>query len=309
MKRSYTFLSLFILLSCKASSVNETELSETEAWELSYRMFQSSILENHEIGIQQFDSLLQSKRELEPKIINVGLELLNKKNQHQKIVSILQNTDEQSKIYMCGKGWLADALNKEEWKQICAGIKEKELAISHPKLQKELVVMFINDQAVRGGDVSELAKEFNLKVDSISYHTDGVGTDYINRKKLKNILSEYGFPTKSMVGDVGMRSVFFVIQHSDEDKYFQESQLEEIEKAVERGDLEGQLYAYLFDRIQVNAGQKQLYGTQFKNVDVRTKTVELAPVEDMENLDSRRMKMGMVPIKIYKELMLYQAGK
>jgi len=42
-------------------------------------------------------------------------------------------------------------------------------------------------------------------------------------------------------------------------------------------------------RTKINGGEKQLYGTQFKNVDPINKTVELADTDDIENLDRRRM--------------------
>jgi hypothetical protein len=34
------------------------------------------------------------------------------------------------------------------------------------------------------------------------------------------------------------------------------------------------------------------------------KVVELAETEDLENLDRRRMEVGMMPIEMYKEFML-----
>jgi hypothetical protein len=77
-----------------------------------------------------------------------------------------------------------------------------------------------------------------------------------------------------------------------------------IEKAVKKGDMDGQSYAYLYDRIQINSGERQLYGTQFAKVDSSNKTVELAETEDLENLDRRRMEVGMMPIEMYKEFML-----
>lgn len=95
-----------------------------------------------------------------------------------------------------------------------------------------------------------------------------------------------------------------IIQHADRDKEWQQSQLENVEIAVKKGDLDGQSYAYLYDRIQVNNGEKQLYGTQFSKVDPVSKTVELAPTEDIEHLDERRMEIGLMPIEMYKIFML-----
>jgi hypothetical protein len=101
-----------------------------------------------------------------------------------------------------------------------------------------------------------------------------------------------------------MYGVFLMLQHSDGDKEWQKSQLPNIEKAVKKGDLQGQSYAYLYDRIKINSGEKQLYGSQFSKVDPVIKSVELAETEDLENLDNRRREMGMMPIEMYKRLML-----
>jgi hypothetical protein len=62
-------------------------------------------------------------------------------------------------------------------------------------------------------------------------------------------------------------------------------------------------FAVSYDRIKVNAGEKQLYGTQFATVDPITKTAELQPTEDLDNLDDRRREMGMMPIQMYKRMM------
>jgi hypothetical protein len=80
--------------------------------------------------------------------------------------------------------------------------------------------------------------------------------------------------------------------------------LHELGNAVKKGDMDGQSYAYLYDRIKMNSGEKQLYGTQFADVDAVNGTVTLAETEDMDNLDHRRMEIGMMPIEMYKELML-----
>jgi hypothetical protein len=54
----------------------------------------------------------------------------------------------------------------------------------------------------------------------------------------------------------------------------------------------------------MNGGEKQLYGTQFANVDPLQQTVELAEIEDLEHLDTRRREIGMMPIEMYKRFML-----
>ncbi|KEO73920.1 DUF6624 domain-containing protein [Anditalea andensis] len=125
--------------------------------------------------------------------------------------------------------------------------------------------------------------------------------DEKHRNRLKEIFKEYSFPTRKSVGKDAMNGIFLMIQHADMDKQWQKSQLKNIEKAVQNDDIDSQSYAYLYDRIQINNGQDQLYGTQFSKVDPLNKAVELTPTEDIDNLDKRRMEMGMMPIGMYKE--------
>ena len=82
-----------------------------------------------------------------------------------------------------------------------------------------------------------------------------------------------------------MQGVFYIIQHADHDLDWQSAQLPLIKKAVDQEDLEADNYAYLYDRVQVNAGKPQRYGTQFEDVDYINKTVKLKPVEDLDQLD------------------------
>jgi len=46
-----------------------------------------------------------------------------------------------------------------------------------------------------------------------------------------------------------------------------------------------------------------------KNVDPINKTVELSDTEDIENLDRRRMEVGMMPIQMYEQIMLRNLPK
>lgn len=73
--------------------------------------------------------------------------------------------------------------------------------------------------------------------------------------------------------------------------------------------MDGQSYAYLYDRVRINGVEKQLYGTQFADVDPVNGTVTLAETEDIDNLDHRRMGIGMMPIEMYKELMIKNIQK
>lgn len=121
---------------------------------------------------------------------------------------------------------------------------------------------------------------------------------------LIEIIAEYGFPTRKLVGKDAMDAVFIIVQHANRDADWQKAQLPFFKMAVEKGDLDASDYAYLYDRTQMVAGEKQRFGTQFQMVDSKQGIAELYPVEDPANLDRRRMKMGLMPIELYRRLML-----
>ncbi len=250
--------------------------------------------ENYEIANSQFDSLLNLTDKVERKFIVTGLEAKSKLNKNEEIITLLNTQNDEVLREICTKQFLKNT-------KPCAGLAEEK--VENKTLQMELIKMYVNDQAARGNIMEDVIFKFNLDTTQIT-HNGAVGVDESNRNRLKEIFEEYGFPTRKLVGKDAMQGIFIMIQHADGDKEWQKLQLENIEKAVKNGDMDGQSYAYLYDRIKINSGEKQLYGTQFAKVDPINKTVELAETEDIDNLDERRREIGMMPIEMYKNFML-----
>lgn len=277
-------------------SQNKSEkIADVEIWKLGWRMIASSMDENYELSSIQFDSLRNSTEIIDRKYLVTGLEAKNKLGKVNEVTEIINSLDTKMLKDICGKGFLSSY-------QIC---KEHSIEkVENKELQIELIKMYINDQYVRSNLMTDLLSKYNLLKSEVIIDSFGVDTDERNRERLKEIIKENGFPTRNLVGNDAMQGIFLIIQHSDGDKEWQKSQLINIENAVKKGDMDGQSFAYLYDRIKINSGEKQLYGTQFSKVDPVNKTVELAETEDIENLERRRMEVGMMPINMYKEFML-----
>ena len=110
-----------------------------------------------------------------------------------------------------------------------------------------------------------------------------------NTKKLKAIIKKFGWPDIDLVGRADSHSAWLIAQHADHDVRFQEECLALMEARREKIDpIE---IAYLSDRIRVNRGERQLYGTQFY-VNKSGKLVP-RPICDKKNLDQRRERLGM----------------
>jgi hypothetical protein len=112
---------------------------------------------------------------------------------------------------------------------------------------------------------------------------------------IKEILNRYGFPGFDIVGKEFSGKYFLLIQHSDFDVQFQKKALTLMKKQVDKKNASGQNYAYLIDRISLNTGKPQVYGTQV----IMGRETKIRPCIDIDNLDKRRKSVGLIPIKEY----------
>ncbi|WP_373495485.1 DUF6624 domain-containing protein [Aquiflexum sp.] len=300
---NFLFL-ITITLSCSESG-KQTNLSETEQWKLGWRMISSSWNNDHQLVESQFDLLRTQNHKIDHKFLITGLKTLHALGKRDKIDSILNDLDAEQLQEICKSDLFV--LEMKDVK-VCENIEP--YVVKNADLQMELIKMFVDDQAVRGNVMEDLIEKYGLNKDEVTQGEDGFSSvDSKNRHRLKEIFLEYGFPTKEMVGKDAMHGVFLMIQHADGETGWQKDQLSNIENAVKKGDMDGQSYAYLYDRIKINNGENQLYGTQFSDVDPENGTVTLAETADIDNLDHRRMEIGMMPIEMYKELMLKNIQK
>lgn len=273
------------------------KLSEAEKWKLGWRMIISSMENDYDLGERQFDSLLTSRARIENKFILTGLEILKKRSREEKLNQVIRKLDRKTLEFLCSNS----SFKMPAAFEYC---KHSNYEVSDPELELELIRIFVNDQVARGGNMDNIISKFKLIKEEVIIRADAMSIDEHNRNKLKEIFARHGFPTRKMVGSEAMNGVFLIIQHSDADKIWQKSQLTNIKNAVKKGDMDAQSYAYLYDRIKINSGEKQLYGTQFAKVDAKNRVAELATTEDLGNLDKRRMEIGIMPIETYKAFMI-----
>jgi hypothetical protein len=118
-----------------------------------------------------------------------------------------------------------------------------------------------------------------------------------NSDWLKSVLARIGWFDISHYGAVASQAAWLIVQHSDHDPAWQAAVLADLAPRVARGDMQRSYYAYLVDRVAVNAGRPQTYGTQGH---CRGRgNLALLPVVDRPNLDRRRAEMGLETIADY----------
>ena len=179
------------------------------------------------------------------------------------------------------------------WQPLLEIIKrnqEKEDA----KLNKGLMIIldsiYKDDQLYRL-KINEIEKNYGWESKEMKTLWATIGLkDSINLIKTKAILDKYGWLGKDIIGDPGNTTLFLIIQHADlatQTKY-----LPMMREAVAHGKAATANLALLEDRVAIRQGKKQIYGSQIAR-DPDTKEYYVSPLEDPDNVDTRRAKVGL----------------
>lgn len=119
-------------------------------------------------------------------------------------------------------------------------------------------------------DTNEDGERFNTAIPQGEYKKmtneqwnsfkDSVFTAY--QKHLKEIYDKYGFVGFDLAGEDGSRNFWLMVQHSDHNPDFQKGVLEKMKIEVDKENATPSNYGLLVDRVNLNTGNKQIYGTQ-----------------------------------------------
>ncbi|WP_219722537.1 DUF6624 domain-containing protein [Salinivibrio kushneri] len=123
--------------------------------------------------------------------------------------------------------------------------------------------------------------------------------DRKNTEKLKEIIDEHSWVTADLVGKSGVSAAFLIIQHSP-DNSFKEKMLPFVKQSyINNEGVTGQEFALLTDRVLVEQGKAQIYGTQLR---IEKGLLFFEPIKNKSTVDQRRKELGMPPLEEYKEL-------
>ena len=119
---------------------------------------------------------------------------------------------------------------------------------------------------------------------------DMMTVDQENRKTVISILEKCGFPKADEVERQSYNAIFMVLQHSPgsiRGYYYRD-----VEQAVANGKINRSTFALMQDRLLMDFGYKQVYGTQIMND-------QLYELQDPDNVNVRRAEVGLGPIETY----------
>jgi len=119
--------------------------------------------------------------------------------------------------------------------------------------------------------------------------------DSLNLIEVEQIIAEHGYPGKSLVGEPENEAAWFVIQHSNKiEKYYPL-----IEKAGKKGELDITKVAMMKDRLLMDQGKVQIYGTQGKTIFLTENPksqddlkVIIWPIKNPKSVNKLRQKTG-----------------
>jgi hypothetical protein len=165
-------------------------------------------------------------------------------------------------------------------------------AVANEPLRDELLRLGLLDQTIRAGFGAGLAGDTAFIGASLSM-------DSALTRRLRQIVWEHGWPTRSMVGDEAAEAASLILTHSPSDAFLREM-LPRLDSAVVAGEASANHAALLTDRVRTLDGKPQLYGTQFRIV---SGALVPYPIEAPEGLDARRDTVGLVPMEEYVEVL------
>ncbi|MES2811299.1 MAG: DUF6624 domain-containing protein [Bacteroidota bacterium] len=161
-------------------------------------------------------------------------------------------------------------------------------------LKAEFTEMYKTDQiAAAGKPNGEFA---NYPVENWTKFKDSVFTQHKNR--VENLFNKYGYLGINELGESGANHFWFFVQHSDKFPEFQRNILKSMKKAVKKGNANPNNYAYLMDRVNVNNGEKQLFGTQV-DYKMNGQAKPKIGLVDSLNVDQIRKEYNLDSLKKY----------
>lgn len=173
----------------------------------------------------------------------------------------------------------------------CSGTKRLQ-SIELPEIAKEIREMRDVDQKNRKKWAGMIRKG---KKDSEKFKKlteELIAIDHKNTVRMREIISEHGWPSYDLVGERASNSAWLLIQHADRNPLFQAKCLPLLKAAVDKGQANPSNYAYLYDRVHVAKGEKQLYATQSSTNNGLFKG-QFYAIDDESNVQNRREAMGI----------------
>jgi hypothetical protein len=159
------------------------------------------------------------------------------------------------------------------------------LALINESLRQELVSMREEDLRVRGEleAAGELGGPYVPRMEAVHVR---------NAARLRELIAEHGWLAEDIAGEDGAKASWFIVQHSVGEPQFQRHVLTLLRDLASTGRVPAWQAAYLEDRIAIQEGRPQRFGSQWVDSpeDGCLRPWQLA---DPEHVDELRASVGL----------------
>lgn len=287
MKQILYLIFLFIATSAHAQTVNAVVDNCLKA------------LENNDIQTlrKEYSKLyLQLVKEVEPNYIDAVKNVRNLK--YKKAFSNLYS--------FISEGYMLDEIKSDdnfqglhaadEWGEFIGHI-DSMTANYNNELRKKLNKIQYEDQGIRLLLLNVQKSKGLSSPTTLLIREEMKQIDSINAIKVQQIIDEFGWLGESRIGSEANQTLFLTIQHVD-DLIVQEKYLPILEQAVKDGNAEAWQFAFLTDRILMNQGKYQIFGTQIITGE-KPEDSYIVPLQNPEKVDELRQEVGLESLNDY----------
>ena len=178
-------------------------------------------------------------------------------------------------------------LSKEDIARMLAQVNAKQQVTLNQRLKDELLKLKEKNQKSLDDDIRDNRKPEEL-IKRIRAGREK------NTAQVCPILKQNGWLTKSLVGAEGVEAAFSMINGAA--TQLRHDLMPVIVAATKQGELSRPEFAGYVDRLRIDAGLKQLFGTQATILDG---FLVLFPIEGEEQVDVRRKQYDLGPLPLY----------
>ena len=153
---------------------------------------------------------------------------------------------------------------------------------------RELAAMREEDLRVRGEleAAGELGGPYVPRMEAVHVR---------NAARLRELIAQHGWPAEDVAGEDGAKAAWFIVQHAVGEPDFQRRILALLRECAAAGRIPAWQAAYLEDRIAIQEGRPQRFGTQWMDSpeDGRIRPWQLG---DPEHVNELRASVGLEPL-------------
>ncbi|MEO0574417.1 MAG: DUF6624 domain-containing protein [Pseudomonadota bacterium] len=162
-------------------------------------------------------------------------------------------------------------------------------------VQAQITQLWREDQSARGAYIGAKTDDDR----GVAFWAQRLATAHASRvdekstRYMRNLLQDIDWVDQDRYGKDVSAHAWILVQHADDHVGLQQLALDRMTPFLASGGIKPANYAYLWDRVAVNTGKLQRYGTQPTWECSDSGQLTLQPMEDPEGVNARRAEMGL----------------